>query len=146
MLVCSRKLHFNTTPKFFDATGGVGAFHDSENYTHRGVVNVKELWFISRANHAVGCVGLYPTGQGSCEIRKMYLLKPHRGAGLGKRLLEHALDEAKARGFTHVTLETASVLAEAIALYEQYGFRPFTPKHLAQRCDQAYCLELGSRH
>ena len=41
-----------------------------------------------------------------------------------------------------MTLETASVLTEAIALYMRFGFRPYTPKNLAARCDQAYELDL----
>jgi putative acetyltransferase len=77
-----------------------------------------------------------------CELRKMYLHRDHRGKGLGRRLLEHALAEAKRLGFKQVTLETASVLKEAIRLYEAYGFKPYQPTHLSCRCDQAYKLEL----
>jgi hypothetical protein len=38
--------------------------------------------------------------------------------------------------------ETASVLREAVALYERYGFRRYEPGHLAARCDAAYYLDL----
>ena len=48
----------------------------------------------------------------------MYLHKSQRGRGLGKFLLDSALAQARELGFTRVTLETASVLKEAIALYE----------------------------
>ena len=41
-----------------------------------------------------------------------------------------------------MTLETASVLKEAIALYESYGFVEYEPDHLSARCDQAYFLQL----
>ena len=90
----------------------------------------------------VGTVGLCPMGHATAELRKMYLLGSCRGQGLGRRMLEHALERAKALGFRKVTLETASVLKEAIALYERHGFTPYTPSHLAQRCDQAYYLDL----
>jgi len=90
----------------------------------------------------IGTVGLFPMGEGTVELRKMYLLSSQRGQGLGRRMLDHALDQARALGFSRVTLETASVLKEAVALYERYGFKPYTPDHLAQRCDQAYRLEL----
>jgi putative acetyltransferase len=72
----------------------------------------------------------------------MYLHRDYRGKGHGKRLLEHALAEARRLGFKTITLETASVLKEAIRLYESYGFQPYTPTHLSRRCDQAYRLEL----
>ena len=90
----------------------------------------------------IGSYGLYPMEPGTCELRKMYLHRDYRGKGLGKRLLEHALAEARRLGFKTITLETASVLTEAIRLYERYGFQPYRPTHLSRRCDQAYVLEL----
>jgi len=78
----------------------------------------------------------------ACELRKMYLHRDYRGKGLGRGLLEHALAEARRLGFKRVTLETASVLKEAIRLYESYGFKPYRPAHLSCRCDQAYSLDL----
>ena len=90
----------------------------------------------------IGAYGLYPIDARTCELRKMYLRRDDRGKGLGRRLLEHALAEARRLGFTRVTLETASVLTEAIALYESSGFVPYRPEHLSARCDQAYALNL----
>ena len=76
----------------------------------------------------------------------MYLHRAYRGKGLGRRLLEDALARARQAGFRRITLETASVLKEAIRLYERYGFKPFRPDHLSCRCDQAYVLELVKAH
>ena len=90
----------------------------------------------------IGAYGLYPMEAGTCELRKMYLHRGYRGKGLGKRLLEDALANARRLGFTRITLETASVLKEAIGLYEGYGFVPYQPEHLSTRCDQAYVLDL----
>ena len=90
----------------------------------------------------VGSYGLYPTEPGVCELRKMYLRRDCRGQGLGQRLLEDALANARQLGFRRVTLETASVLKEAIRLYERCGFRPCRTAHLSCRCDQAYALDL----
>lgn len=96
----------------------------------------------AKAGSVVGSYGLYPMEPGTCELRKMYLHRDYRGRGLGKLMLEHALAETRRLGFKTVTLETASVLKEAIRLYERDGFRPYTPSHLSSRCDQAYILEL----
>lgn len=90
----------------------------------------------------VGSYGLYPTEPGICELRKMYLHRDHRGKGLGRSLLEDALARAKELGFHRITLETASILKEAIRLYERYRFKPARPDHLSPRCDQAYALDL----
>jgi putative acetyltransferase len=90
----------------------------------------------------IGSYGLYPLQPGTCELRKMYLHRDYRGRGLGRRLLEDALTNARRLGFARMTLETASVLKEAIRLYESYGFTPYQPDHLSARCDQAYMLTL----
>jgi len=90
----------------------------------------------------IGAYGLYPIDNQTCELRKMYLQKAYRGKGLGKLLLDSALARAREVGFKRVTLETAGVLKEAIALYESYGFEKYQPHHMSKRCDQAYVLEL----
>jgi molybdate transport system substrate-binding protein len=89
-----------------------------------------------------GCCGVMPHGSEMCELRKMYLVKGARRAGLGGRLLQRALAFAKGRGFRRVELETASVLKDAIALYSGAGFKPITRPLQAKRCDQAFALEL----
>lgn len=109
------------------------------NYFARGGV----FEVIENVEHRiVGCAGLYPLSADRAELCKMYIEKPARGLGLGKRLLEDLLDAARRHGFGEVWLETNSVLAEAIGLYTKYGFRPVTADHLLPRCDQAYILEL----
>ena len=94
------------------------------------------------SGEVVGTVGLFRISPTVCELRKMYLDRRARGQGMGRRLLAHALARAAALGFARVVLETASVLAEAVALYERHGFRRYAPEHLAARCDAAYCLDL----
>jgi putative acetyltransferase len=90
----------------------------------------------------IATCGIYPLDSQRCELRKMYLLKTYRGRGLGRFLMDHALGEARRLGFKRMILETASVLKEAVALYESYGFQIFQPEHLSARCDQAYVLNL----
>ena len=90
----------------------------------------------------VGAYGLYRIDRATCELRKMYLQKSFRGRGLGKLLMEDALANARRMGFKKVTLETASVLTEAISLYKSYGFVEYQPDHLSSRCDQAFVLQL----
>jgi len=97
---------------------------------------------VDEAGTVVGCGGLYPLANGEAEIRKMYFLPDARGKGHGRRLLDQLLNEAKARGYRRVVLETASQLKEAIALYRSAGFKPYQREHLACRCDQAFALEL----
>lgn len=89
----------------------------------------------------IGTVGVYPKGEGVCELRKMYLERNARGRGLGRRMLEHACARARELGFRSMELETAGALKEAISLYIAWGFRP-VERHLAKRCDRAFAKEL----
>jgi GNAT superfamily N-acetyltransferase len=111
------------------------------NYSERGGAF---LVVISETDQIVGCGGLYPLERGDCEIRKMYLLPPARGRGVGGALVDHLLELARTKGFKRVIVETASVLREAIALYQKRGFLPFDHPHLASRCDRAYALPLDA--
>jgi putative acetyltransferase len=97
---------------------------------------------IDPSDQLVGTVGIFPIGDGRCELRKMYLAAACRGRGLGKRLLGHALDRARRLGFWRVELETATSLPVAVRLYELFGFQQFIPEHMSARCDRAYYLDL----
>lgn len=90
-----------------------------------------------------GCCGMKDLGGGRVELRKMYVRRDARGQGLGRRLLDRALAWGRARGYPSVELETASVLKEAIALYEKAGFVPRPGKPETRRCDRAYVLALS---
>jgi N-acetylglutamate synthase-like GNAT family acetyltransferase len=97
---------------------------------------------VESAGQIVGATGLYPMREGVVELRKMYLAPEVRSRGLGRRLLEWALAEARRMGFRRVELETATRLTEALALYRRYGFREVEADHVAARCDLAMALDL----
>ena len=90
----------------------------------------------------IATTGLFKIDETTCELRKMYLLKDYRGMGLGKFLLDHSIEAAIKLGYKKIVLETASVLKEAIGLYEKYGFIPYESDHLSGRCDQTYYLSI----
>jgi putative acetyltransferase len=77
-----------------------------------------------------------------CELRKMYLLKEMRGRGLGKIILDTAIDIAKEKHYGKIILETISALKTAIFLYKRYGFKEIKPKEINTRVDQAFELDI----
>lgn len=91
----------------------------------------------------VGTVGLLPREADTVELRKMYLVKDQRGRGLGRLLLEHALETARGLGHRRMILETATVLREAILLYERYGFVRLPGSPEVCRCDLVMARDLG---
>lgn len=90
----------------------------------------------------LGTVGLFPLDRETVELRKMYFDPSLRGRGYGKAALERMIERSREMGFKKIYLETASILHEAIGLYEKYGFRPTTEGMHSKRCDAAYFLDL----
>jgi N-acetylglutamate synthase-like GNAT family acetyltransferase len=78
----------------------------------------------------VGCVALMPMGSGVYELSKM-AVSPHlRGQGIGRRLLHHAIAQAKLIGAKSLFLGSNTKLASAVHLYESMGFRHVPPETL----------------
>lgn len=98
-----------------------------------------EFWVVEADKRLVGTAGFYPIPRGNqaVEIRKMYLLPEVRGKGLGKFLLLELEQKIKEKGFKQIWIETATVLKEAVQLYEHYGYEPTTGVE-TQRCDLVY--------
>ena len=85
-------------------------------------------YFIAELGGAiVGGAGVGPLPRAEphvCELRKMYLLASARGHGIGRRLLETCLEEARRLGFRECYLETLAQMERARDLYERFGFLP----------------------
>jgi putative acetyltransferase len=98
-----------------------------------------EFWVIEQENQIVGTAAYYPINRGekAVEIRKMYLLPKVRGLGLGKFLLQQLETVIASRGFEQIWIETASILTEAVKLYESNGYLPTTGVETS-RCDLVY--------
>ncbi len=113
----------------------------AEYYLDRG----GEFWVIETQGHIVGTSAYYPCpnrGEKAVEIRKMYLLPPARGQGLGKYLLRELEAAIDGRGYREIWIETVSVLTAAVQLYEASGYQPTTGVETL-RCDRVYIKQLA---
>ena len=81
-------------------------------------------FFIARLDsEAVGC-GAVALFDHFAEVKRMYSREAARGRGVGKALLARIEQEAREAGKPMLRLETGTLQAAAIGLYERCGFRP----------------------
>ncbi len=75
-----------------------------------------------------GCVGLRRLDPATAELKRLYVRPAARREGLGRRLAQAVIGEARERGFSRVVLDTfAGRMDPAIALYRSLGFREIPP-------------------
>jgi len=79
---------------------------------------------LARLNGApAGCVAFYGQDATTMEIKRMFVRPEAWGKGIGGRMLDVLLAEARAAGYVRYLLSTHRKLHPAQALYRRVGFR-----------------------
>jgi GNAT superfamily N-acetyltransferase len=96
---------------------------------------------------AVGTVGLVPGhGDGVLELIKMSARSDIQGKGIGRALMDAAIEKSRAMGASKIWLETNTKLEAALALYRKSGFRELTGDEVTptpyDRCNCQMLLDL----
>ena len=81
------------------------------------------VWVAVLDDDVVGSIALRDLGAGELELKRMYLHMSQRGRGLGRQLLDTALEWARANGASVIKLDTSERMEAAQRLYEAYGFQ-----------------------
>jgi ribosomal protein S18 acetylase RimI-like enzyme len=77
---------------------------------------------------SAGCIGLRKIGNGICEMKRLYVRKNARGLGIGKKLVEMVINDAKKIGYKKMRLDTLpDKMKEAQKIYKSWGFYEIEP-------------------
>ncbi len=94
---------------------------------------------------AAGCVAIRPLAENFCEMKRLYVRPEWRSTGLGKRLVEAALEDARRAGHRFVRLDTLPSMIAARKLYASLGFLSIAPYYKSAVPGTAFLqLELKS--
>jgi GNAT superfamily N-acetyltransferase len=78
----------------------------------------------------IGCCALVFVKTGLFEVAKMAVSERYRGQGIGRRLLEYTIAQARRLGAHTLELASNTKLANAVHLYESLGFRHLPPERV----------------
>ena len=95
-------------------------------------------------DRALGCAALRPIDHNVCEMKRLYVHPDARAQGVGRRLAERILQEARVIGYRSMYLDTLPSMTSALHLYYDLGFRPVEP-YVFNPIDGAIFLGLDLR-
>ncbi len=74
-----------------------------------------------------GTIALRRLSEQSCEAKRLFVLPPFRGRGLGRALLNRIVADARAMGYRTMYGDSLPSMADAQALYRSFGFSQVGP-------------------
>jgi ribosomal protein S18 acetylase RimI-like enzyme len=75
-----------------------------------------------RGGRVIGTIAVRQLDEGTCELKRFYVLKDERGNGVGTDLLDQLIAHAKAGPCDRMRLDTSSRSPAAVSLFRKRGF------------------------
>ncbi|MBH5318807.1 GNAT family N-acetyltransferase [Paenibacillus sp. GSMTC-2017] len=89
-----------------------------EEYVARG-----QCFVVEADGSIIGTYVLIRTRPETIEIVNIAVAEHYQGKGIGKRLVHHAIQEAKSLGIRTIEIGTGNSSVNQLALYQKCGFR-----------------------
>lgn len=99
----------------FELNGRHKMYNDVSEY-------FEHFWCLFDDEGIIGTAALKKLNSRQCELKSLYLLEQYHKKGLGRLLLNTAIQEAKRNGYGEKYLDTLSSSKRAVHLYEKAGF------------------------
>ena len=75
-----------------------------------------------------GCIALRKLEENICEMKRLFVREEFRGIGLGEKLIEKLIAEAREIGYKKMRLDTLpDKMGKAVKLYKSHGFHKIAP-------------------
>jgi len=101
----------------------IGGEHPEDFFDkHLAKVGADNIWVAVHDSEVVGLVGLIVEGS-EAEIEPLVVRKGYRGKGIGKRLIEEVVSEARKRKIRFLNVEPVARNVEMIRFMYKLGFR-----------------------
>jgi amino-acid N-acetyltransferase len=99
--------------------------------------NIRDFWIAQVNQKIVGCCSLHPYREDLAEIRSLAILPEYQKQGIGKKLLNSALKEARELG-----IEKVFTLTYQPEFFKKNNFKPTEKEKLPQKIwrDCCQCL------
>lgn len=99
------------------------------------------LLLATEGSALAGCAAMRRLEGHICEMKRLYVRPAFQGTGIGRRMVEKIIAEARSGGYQLLRLDTLPAMERAIALYRTLGFRPIPP--YGDNPAEALCFELS---
>lgn len=86
------------------------------------------LWIAEEDGKIVGSICIIGKGGGNAQLRLFGTDPSLQGRGVGRMLMQTAMDFCKEKGYAHVILWTIDICQAARHLYGKFGFQPTDTK------------------
>ncbi len=122
--IVARHMDYYSKQYAFDASFESYLFEGIARFLKNRENGMGQAWVVKHGGVVVGSIAIDHVEDRVAQLRWFLVEPEYRGMGMGRRLIEEALDFSRMNLYHRIFLWTFSELRNARHLYEMYGFSP----------------------